>query len=93
VSITNAPGKNSYPIASFTYIVAYQNRDVLKNTDMNRATTLVHMIYWMVTDGQQYAKSLWYVPLPQSIQEIDLAGLQMFKFKGQALWTDTHTAA
>jgi len=93
VSITNAPGKNSYPIASFTYIVAYQNRDVLKNTDMNRATTLVHMIYWMVTDGQQYAKSLWYVPLPQSIQEIDLAGLQMFKFKGQPLWTDTNTAA
>ena len=89
VSITDAPGSNSYPIASFTYIVAYQNRDVLKNTDINRATTLVHMLYWMVTDGQQYASKLWYVPLPTNIQEIDLAGLQMFKFKGQALWTDT----
>ncbi|MGI0069744.1 MAG: phosphate ABC transporter substrate-binding protein PstS [Nitrosopumilaceae archaeon] len=89
VSITNAPGHNSYPIASFTYIVAYQNRDVLKNTDINRATTLVNMIYWMVTTGQQYATKLWYVPLPTSIQEIDLAGLQMFKFKGQPLWTDT----
>jgi len=92
VSITDAPGQNSYPIASFTYIVAYQNRDVLKNTDINRATTLVNMIYWMVTDGQQYSKNLWYVPLPQSIQEIDLGGLQMFKFKGQPLWTDTHTS-
>jgi phosphate transport system substrate-binding protein len=89
VSITDAPGSNSYPIASLTYIVAYQNRDVLKNTDINRATTLVHMLYWMVTDGQQYASKLWYVPLPTNIQEIDLAGLQMFKFKGQPLWTDT----
>jgi phosphate ABC transporter phosphate-binding protein len=89
VSITNAPGSNSYPIASLTYIVAYQNRDVLKNTDINRATTLVNMLYWMVTDGQQFAPKLWYVPLPTNIQEIDLAGLQMFKFKGQALWTDT----
>ena len=89
VSITNAPGHNSYPIASLTYIVAYQNRDVLKNTDINRATTLVNMLYWMVTDGQKYASNLWYVPLPTNIQEVDLSGLQMFKFKGQPLWTDT----
>ena len=89
VSITNAPGSNSYPIASFTYIVAYQNRDTLKNTDINRSITLVNMLYWMVTDGQKFASKLWYVPLPTNIQEIDLAGLQMFKFKGQPLWTDT----
>ena len=88
VSITNEPGKNSYPIASLTYIMAYQNRDVLKGTDMNKANTLVNMIYWMVTDGQQYASKLYYVPLPTNIQEVDMAGLQMFKFKGQPLWTD-----
>lgn len=89
VSITNAPGHNSYPIASLTYIVAYQNRDVLKNTDINRATTLVNMLFWMVTDGQAYASKLWYVPLPTNIVENDLAGIQMFKFHGQPLWTDT----
>lgn len=91
VSITNAPGPNSYPIASLTYIMAYQNRDVLKNTDINRANALLHFIYWIVTDGQQYAQKLWYVPLPQSIQLVDINGLQMFKYKGQQLWSDNST--
>ena len=92
VSITNQPGKNSYPIASLTYIMAYSNRDSLKGTDMNKASTLVNMLFWMVTDGQKYATKLWYVPLPTNIQETDMAGLQMFTFKGQPVWTDSHTA-
>jgi phosphate transport system substrate-binding protein len=69
--------------------MAYQNLDVVKGTDMNKAMTLVNMIYWMVTDGQKYASKLWYVPLPTNIQEVDMAGLQMFKFKGQQLWSNT----
>lgn len=89
VSITNAPGPNSYPIASLTYIMAYQNREVVKGTDLNRANALVSFIYWAITDGQQYAKPLWYVPLPQNIQLVDINGLQMFKYKGQQLWNDT----
>jgi phosphate ABC transporter phosphate-binding protein len=93
VSITNAPGKNSYPLASLTYIVAYQNRDVVKGTDLDRAMTLLHLIYWMVTDGQQYAAKLNYVPLPSNIVSVDLNGLQMFKFKGQQLWSDTGKVA
>ncbi|MDE1725957.1 MAG: phosphate ABC transporter substrate-binding protein PstS [Thaumarchaeota archaeon] len=89
VSITNAPGANSYPIASLTYIMAYQNRDTIKNTDLNKANALVSFIYWIVTDGQQYATNLWYVQLPQNIQLVDINGLQMFKYKGQQLWNDT----
>ena len=89
VSITNAPGPNSYPIASLTYIMAYQNRDTVKGTDMNKANALVDFIYWIVTDGQQYAEKLWYVQLPQNIQMVDINGLQMFKYKGQQLWSDS----
>jgi phosphate transport system substrate-binding protein len=88
VSITNAPGPNSYPIASLTYIMAYQNREVVKGTDLNKADALLDFLYWIVTDGQQYAKPLWYVPLPQSIQLVDINGLQMFKYHGQQLWND-----
>lgn len=87
VSITNAPGPNSYPIASLTYIMAYQNREVVKNTDINKADELVDFLYWIVTGGQQYASNLLYVPLPQNIQQVDLAGLQMFKFHGTQIWT------
>jgi phosphate transport system substrate-binding protein len=93
VSITNAPGSNSYPLASLTYIVAYANRDALKGTDVNQADTLVHMIYWMVTDGQAYASSLNYVPLPQNIVQNDLKGLGMFKFNGNQLWTNSGSDA
>lgn len=89
VSITNAPGPNSYPIASLTYIMAYQNREVVPHTGLNKADALLDFIYWIVTDGQQYAKPLWYVPLPQSIQLVDINGLQMFKYHGQQLWNDT----
>jgi phosphate transport system substrate-binding protein len=88
VSITNAAGPNSYPIASLTYIMAYQNREVVKNTDLNKANTLLDFIYWAVTDGQQYAAKLWYVPLPQNIQLVDINGLQMFKYQGTQLWSD-----
>jgi phosphate transport system substrate-binding protein len=88
VSITNAPGPNSYPIASLTYIMAYQNRDVVKNTDLNKANDLLDFIYWVVTDGQAYASKLWYVPLPQNIVLNDINGLQMLKYQGQQLWND-----
>jgi phosphate transport system substrate-binding protein len=91
VSITNEPGPNTYPIASLTYIMAYQNRDVVKGTDLNKADTLVDFIYWIVTSGQQYASSLWYVPLPQNFQLVDINGLQMFKYQGQQLWNDAGT--
>lgn len=91
VSITNAPGPNSYPIASLTYIMAYQNREVVKGTDINKADALVHFLYWIVTHGQDYAQKLWYVPLPQTIQLVDINGLQMFKYKGQQLWSDNGT--
>lgn len=86
VSITNAPGKNSYPLASLTYIVVYQNLDMVKGMDTNKASTLLHMIYWMITDGQQYASKLNYAPLPENIQQVDMNGLSMFKFKGSQLF-------
>jgi phosphate transport system substrate-binding protein len=89
VSITNAPGPNSYPIASLTYVMAYENRDVVKNTDLNKADTLLDFIDWIVTYGQQYAASLSYVPLPENIKAVDLNGLEMFKYDGQQLWNGT----
>jgi len=96
VSITNEPGPNTYPIASLTYIMAYADRDKVKNTDLNKADALLDFIYWIISGGpgqpvggQQYASPLWYVPLPQNIQLNDINGLQMFKYDGQQLWNDT----
>jgi phosphate ABC transporter phosphate-binding protein len=85
VSMVVAPGKNSYPIASFTYLLVYENIDqAVKEKD--KAKALVHLMHWMVTDGQKFSKPLLYVPLPPSIQELDKQGIARIKFNGEQLW-------
>ncbi len=85
VSIVAAPGKNAYPIASFTYLLVYEDiGKVIKDKD--EAKSLIHMIYWMVTDGQKYSKPLLYVPLPPAVQELDKQGLARITLNGEQLW-------
>jgi phosphate ABC transporter phosphate-binding protein len=85
VSIVNAPGPKSYPISSLTYLLVYDDvKPVSKNKDQAKA--LVHMIYWMVTDGQKFSPSLMYVPLPDKIVELDKKGLSKITYDGEVLW-------
>ncbi|CUR51271.1 Phosphate ABC transporter, periplasmic component [Nitrosotalea devaniterrae] len=86
VSINNAPGSNSYPIVTFTYLLVNPNLEQLKGMDKQKAQDLVHMLYWFVTDGQKYATKLLYVPLPSAVQELDKMGISEIKFNGQQLW-------
>ncbi|HLN98868.1 MAG TPA: phosphate ABC transporter substrate-binding protein PstS, partial [Pyrinomonadaceae bacterium] len=62
VSITNATGENAYPIASYTYILAYKDQ---KNAAKGKA--LVDFLWWGIHDGEQFAKDLLYAPLPAEI--------------------------
>jgi phosphate ABC transporter phosphate-binding protein len=85
VSMTNAPGSNAYPIASFTYLLVYENLNQAVS-DKEAAKTLVHLINWMVIDGQQFSKPLLYVPLPPAIQELDKQALSRITFDGKQIW-------
>lgn len=85
VSMVNAPGKNAYPIASFTYLLVYENLNQAVS-DKDAAKTLVHMINWMVTDGQKFSKPLLYVPLPPAVQELDRQALGKLTFNGEKIW-------
>ncbi|MDE1769799.1 MAG: phosphate ABC transporter substrate-binding protein PstS [Thaumarchaeota archaeon] len=87
VSINDAPGPNAYPIATFTYLLVNPNLEQLSGMSQQKAQDLVHMLYWFVTDGQQYATKLLYVPLPSTIQELDEKGISEIKFNGQQLWS------
>ncbi len=87
VSINNAPGLNTYPIVTFTYLLVNPNLEQLKGMDKQKAHDLVHMLYWFVTDGQKYATKLLYVPLPSAVQELDKKGISEIKFNGQQIWT------
>jgi phosphate transport system substrate-binding protein len=62
VSITNAPGKDAYPIASFTWLlIPAQSKDPAKGKILSDFLT------WMVTDGQKMTSSLAYAPLPDNV--------------------------
>jgi len=62
VSITNAPGKDAYPISSFTWLLIPQ-----QSKDPAKGKILADFLNWMVTDGQKMASSLSYAPLPDGV--------------------------
>jgi phosphate transport system substrate-binding protein len=64
VSITNAPGKTSYPISSFTWL--------LIPAKINNAATrdaIKGFLKWMLTDGQKDCEALSYAKLPTQVIE------------------------
>src|SRR5579871_406936 len=62
VSITNAPGKDAYPISSFTWLlIPAQSKDPAKGK------ILSDFLNWMVTDGQKMTEALSYAPLPENV--------------------------
>jgi phosphate transport system substrate-binding protein len=62
VSITNAPGKDAYPISSFTWLlIPAQSKDAAKGK------ILADFLNWMVTDGQKMTAALSYAPLPKGV--------------------------
>ena len=74
VSITNAPGKDAYPIASFTWLLLYENPQ-----DKAQAKVMVDFIKWALADGQKFAKELGYAPLPKAVVDMELKTLAKIK--------------
>jgi phosphate transport system substrate-binding protein len=62
VSITNAPGKDAYPISSFTWLLIPE-----KIPDAAKKTAIKNFLAWMLTDGQKMTEALAYAPLPQAV--------------------------
>ncbi|MDQ2921877.1 MAG: substrate-binding domain-containing protein, partial [Acidobacteriota bacterium] len=80
VSITNSTGENAYPIASYTYILAYKEQ---KNADKGKA--LVDFLWWGIHGGERYAKDLQYAPLPAEIVKRAEAKINSITFGGKPL--------
>ena len=70
VSITNPPGKDAYPISSFTWILLNQNP-----TDKVRARIMVDFMKWALADGQKEAPALNYAPLPKAVVDRETQAL------------------
>jgi phosphate transport system substrate-binding protein len=62
VSITNASGKNAYPISSFTWMLI-----PAQIPDAAKAKAVRDFLAWMLTDGQKVAPTLFFAPLPKPV--------------------------
>jgi phosphate transport system substrate-binding protein len=62
VSITNAPGKNAYPISTFTWLLIPETI-----SDATKKKEVTDFLKWMLTTGQGDAEALSYAPLPKSV--------------------------
>jgi phosphate transport system substrate-binding protein len=62
VSITNAPGKNAYPISSFTWLLI-----PAKISDPTKKKAITDFVAWMLKDGQNMTEQLSFAPLPKEV--------------------------
>ncbi len=62
IKFTNSPGKNSYPIAGFTFML------IPKNLAPAKAAAVKNYVKWAYTNGDRDALSLDYVPLPAKLK-------------------------
>jgi phosphate transport system substrate-binding protein len=64
VSIVNAPGAQSYPISSFTWLLVYQSQP-----DAAKGQKLIDFLKWMYGNGEDFASALDYAPLPSELRQ------------------------
>lgn len=74
VSITNSPGKDAYPISSFTWLlIPAQSKDAAKGK------ILADFLNWMVADGQKMTSALAYAPLPENVAAKEKEAIKQVK--------------
>jgi phosphate transport system substrate-binding protein len=62
--ISDPEGENSYPIVSYTWLLAYKTYD-----DPNKAIAMEAMVEYGLTEGQKQSEALGYIPLPDNVVE------------------------
>ncbi len=80
ISIVDAPGKQSYPIAGYTYLLFYMDMQ-----NCTTAKTLVAFYKWAQTAGQKDVTDLLYIPLPDAIKQQALKRLDQITCQGKPL--------
>ncbi|MGD9963425.1 MAG: phosphate ABC transporter substrate-binding protein PstS [Thermoplasmata archaeon] len=87
VHVLNAPGADSYPIVTFSYILIYKEL-YNEDTKMNKtsAEALLDFLWWAVhDDGQALSSPLQYAPLPDAVVELNEESLRAITYNGEPL--------
>lgn len=74
VSITNAPGRDAYPISSFTWLLI-----PAKITDGAKRKAITDFLKWMLADGQTMTEPLLFAKLPKPVVAKELKALAAIK--------------
>jgi phosphate transport system substrate-binding protein len=69
ISITNAAGKDAYPMASFTWLLIPAAGDGAKSERLRA------FLQWALSNGQRQAAALGYIPLPEDLARRELISL------------------
>ncbi|MBI4822959.1 MAG: phosphate ABC transporter substrate-binding protein PstS [Nitrospirae bacterium] len=70
IKFTYSKGKDSYPIAGFTYLI------LRKAMDKAKLNKIVKFVEWAYKNGNQFAVKLYYVPLSQELKTKVLEALR-----------------
>ena len=74
VSITNAPGKASYPISTFTWLLIPDKID-----DAGKKKVISDFLKWMLGEGQTQVEALSYAKLPKAVVDKELKAIAKIK--------------
>ena len=74
VSITNSPGKEAYPICSFTWLLI-----PAQSKNPANGKILTDFLNWMVSDGQKMTTALQYAPLPDNVATKEKEAIKQVK--------------
>lgn len=74
VWLPDPEGDNSYPIATYTWLLAYK-----KNEDPKKAEALRKVVDWALTEGQTMSAKLGYIPLPENVVKVVREAVQNIK--------------
>jgi phosphate transport system substrate-binding protein len=80
VSLTNAPGDQAYPVASFTWLLVYRDQ-----ANEAKGKALVKFLWWAIHEGQKYPSTLLYAPLPAPVVKQIEARIKQITFSGKPL--------
>jgi len=84
VSITNTSASEGYPISGFTWLLVFKEQGY-SNRTLEKGKTIKELIYWCITDAQQYNESLMYAPLPSLAKEMAMKLVDSITYKGKPI--------
>ncbi|MFL5430714.1 MAG: phosphate ABC transporter substrate-binding protein PstS [Myxococcales bacterium] len=80
ISITDQPGKDAWPISTFTYLLVYKDMP-----DAAKGEALLQFLWWAAHDGQKLASALEYAPLPAPVVSKVESTLRKLTVQGKAV--------